>query len=152
MIQGLKHDKSGPPPITAARVPLAPATPTPVNTATESAPRPDRSMSQGKNAVSAPLPARRGAQRRGCARGSRSTPSTRRPPGISDEEISHLDSDVKKAAEVKTRGLTDEEKYEVVKYITGDKQWPDFRVAKNADFTHVCTLQFCDCLWLLMSC
>ena len=135
-----------------ATVHLPPVSPSPVNTVTAFALHPISHVLQGKTGNPPLPPARRGAQRQGRGRGSRSTPSTRRPPGLSDEEISHLNPELKAAAEVKTRGLTDQEKYEVVKYITGDKQWPDFRVAKNADFSHVCTLQSYDRLWLLILC
>ena len=89
MIRGVKPaNEMNPPPAAVAEVPL-PNTGR-AGTATESAQGPNKHELPDKNVVlsaTAPTSSRTkaGTQKRGRARGCRSTPSTRRSPGLSDE-------------------------------------------------------------------
>ncbi|CDO68579.1 hypothetical protein BN946_scf184996.g10 [Trametes cinnabarina] len=69
-------------------------------------------------------------------RGSKSGPLNRRSRGASDEEISKLDDEAKAAASI-PKGLTEEQKLQVVEYVTDERRWPQFRVKQNVYWTEL---------------
>lgn len=77
-------------------------------------------------------------------RGSRSGALNRREVGASDDEIEELSKkNVKEAAvKFKNEGWTDDKKLRVLKYITSDKVWQDWKVNQAKEFLNVSFLRF----------
>jgi hypothetical protein len=69
--------------------------------------------------------------------GSKSGPANRRIKGGSDDEMSELKPAQKQAAEQLKNVWTDEDKLSIIKHITSEKVWKDFRATKAKDFIYV---------------
>jgi hypothetical protein len=85
--------------------------------------------------------------------GSKSGVANRRMKGGSDDEIKELKSTHKQVADVKGQ-WSDNDKLTVVKYITSDKVWTNFRATKAKDFIHARSLRLfaCNILTSLLDC
>ena len=68
--------------------------------------------------------------------------ANRRAKGGSDDEIKELTNDQKKVADPIKTQWTDEDKMMVVRYITLEKVWKNFRATKAKDFIYVYEFSF----------
>ncbi|KAI1781726.1 hypothetical protein LXA43DRAFT_1105454 [Ganoderma leucocontextum] len=68
-------------------------------------------------------------------KGSKAGVANRRDPGASDDEIEGLSEAAKENAGLpRTTGLTDDEKYKVVEYLTDERRWSQFKVKQLTYF------------------
>ncbi|RPD57565.1 hypothetical protein L226DRAFT_610608 [Lentinus tigrinus ALCF2SS1-7] len=75
-------------------------------------------------------------------RGARSGAANRRIQGASDEEIARLSPEAKQAAQLKSTGLTEEEKLKTVEFITQPERWKTFRLSQAHIFQHLADVVF----------
>ncbi|KAI1785505.1 hypothetical protein LXA43DRAFT_1100190 [Ganoderma leucocontextum] len=68
-------------------------------------------------------------------KGSKAGVANRRDPGASDDEIEGLSEAAKENTGLpRTTGLTDDEKYKVVEYLTDERRWSQFKVKQLTYF------------------